>query len=95
MMILLKQKQNFFNKIILNIFFAALAVGLLLFMTELATMLSIVWIVALYTVALGWLVFTWTYIRPRKIRKQTAELNETIHNLEKIDRQINKDENQL
>lgn len=87
-LILLKQKQNFVNKKVLNVFFLLISAGLMVFMVEFALMMQLVWAVAAYLFVAGWLVFVWVYIRPRKIKKQTSEINEAINKLEKLDKQI-------
>ncbi len=65
--------------------------GLLLYVFE-QVRGRVVFGVIIYTIIVVWLLFLWLYVRPRSFKKQTAKLNETMKRLEKIENQINDNE---
>ncbi len=71
----------------ISIYFVLLTAGFLLYMYEFVRHNR--WLaLAAYAGCLAWLAFAWFYLRPRTIKKQTAELNRLIEQYREIARQL-------
>ncbi len=87
-LILLKKKQEFLFTKMLTLYFILLTIGMALYFVEIAAPLGLIGRVITYTVTGAFFLFAWFYIRPRKIRKQRAELNTVIEKLEAVSGQL-------
>jgi hypothetical protein len=86
----LRRHQHFLQTTMLNIYFVLLSSGILLYMIEPAQLMSGLKAIAAYALVIGWILFSWVYLRPRQIRKQQARLNEVISIYENIQTQLSK-----
>lgn len=82
-----RQRMQFIHTKGITIYFALLGAGLMLYMFEFLQS-SLLTGIAGYALTLGWMAFVWFYIRPRTIRKQSAELEAMISRLENISQQL-------
>ncbi|RAV99503.1 hypothetical protein [Pseudochryseolinea flava] len=87
-LLLLQRRQKFMHATMTNIYFALLSVGLALYMYEYTVRMSAVAAVTTYAVTMVWILFNWIYLRPKQIKKQQAELNDTIAKVESMVRQM-------
>jgi Flp pilus assembly protein TadB len=87
-LIRIKRKQDFLNKVMINIYFILLAVGLALYMLQFVARMNVVWAVTYVVLTFGWIGFAWFYMRPRGIRKKAKALNDMIEKLEEVNRQL-------
>lgn len=88
-----KEKQNFLQTVILNIYFILLSAGICLYMFEYTSKMTFNWAVFSYFMALFWIAFNWFYLRPKQIRKQRAKTDELIGKLKLMDSQLSDDQN--
>lgn len=86
-----RRNQAYYYKITQVWGMALSSAGLLLYLWEPIRARLTLGII-LYAVAIAWILFLWLYLRPRNFKRQGAKLNETIKRLEKIEHQINEDE---
>jgi hypothetical protein len=87
-LILLKKKQEFLYTKMLTMYFILLSIGMALYFVEIAAPLGFIGKIVTYTLTGGFFLFAWFYIRPRKIKKQRAELNAVIEKLEAVNGQL-------
>lgn len=84
----IKEKQQYLQTTILNLYFVLLSTGILLYLYEYASRMTTVWAVVTYSLSGIWILLNWFYLRPRQIKKQQAKINEIISNVEKIQEQL-------
>jgi hypothetical protein len=87
-LIRIKRKQDFLNKVMINIYFTLLSAGLLLYMLQFVVKMSLVWGIVYFVLTFGWIAFAWFYLRPRGIRKKQKALNDVIARLEAVNGQL-------
>ena len=86
----IKKRQFLLQKMLTKFYFILLSIGICLCMIDYtnasphATMI--------YALAFAWILYTYFFVRPKKIRKQQTEVDLIIGNLEKIEGQINSGE---
>lgn len=88
-LLLIKEKQQFMQTTMLNLYFLFLSVGLSLYMYEYVSRMSTLMAVVVCGVTVLWFLFNWYYLRPKQIKKQEAKLNEIIAKFEDIQGQLN------
>lgn len=88
-LLLIKEKQQFMQTTMLNLYFLFLSVGLSLYMYEYVSRMSTLMAVVVCGVTVLWFLFNWFYLRPKQIKKQEAKLNEIIAKFEDIQGQLN------
>lgn len=88
-LLLIKEKQQFMQTTMLNLYFLFLSVGLSLYMFEYVSRMSTLMAVVVCGVTALWFLFNWFYLRPKQIKKQEAKLNEIIAKFEDIQGQLN------
>jgi hypothetical protein len=71
----------------LNIYFFLLSLGLAMYMTGPASRMSLAWRIGVYGVTTAWVALNWFYLRPRRIKKQKAELDAIIDRLMAVNSQ--------
>lgn len=88
-LLLLKKKQAFLETTVMSLYFLLLGLGLGLYMIEYAMRLSVAnrWLYCGLTFL--WMAFAWFYLRPRTIKKQRQKLDDTIAQLEGLEKQLN------
>lgn len=87
-LIRIKRKEDFLNKVMINIYFTLLAAGLALYMLQFIARMNVVWAVTYIVLSFGWIAFSWFYLRPRGIRKKARALNDMIERLEEVNGQL-------
>jgi len=88
-LIRIKRKQDFLNKVMINIYFSLLSAGLFLYMLQFSERMTLAWGLIYYTITFGWIAFAWFYLRPRGMRKKLKPLNDMIARLEAVNGQLN------
>jgi hypothetical protein len=86
-MLQVKKKQEFLQTTMLNIYFFLLSLGLAMYMTGPASRMSLTWRIGVYGVTAAWVALNWFYLRPRRIKKQKAELDAIIDRLMAVNSQ--------
>jgi len=89
-LIVIKNRQKYFQKTILSLYFVLLLLGICLFMYEYTLKMTNVEQVISYILTLLWIAISWFYIRPKSIKKQDAKINLIISNIENIKQQLTK-----
>ena len=87
-LIRIKRKEDFLNKVMINIYFTLLSAGLALYMLQFIARMNVVWAVTYVVLSFGWIAFSWFYLRPRGIRKKGKALNDMIERLEEVNGQL-------
>ena len=87
-LIRIKRKEDFLNKVMINIYFILLSAGLALYMLQFVAMMQMVWAVVYVVLTFGWIGFFWFYFRPRSVKKKQKPLIEMIAKLEEVNRQL-------
>ncbi|NIF03940.1 hypothetical protein F3J23_00680 [Chryseobacterium sp. Tr-659] len=83
-----KSKQKFMHTTMLNIYFIMLFIGIIFYMYEYASKMSLFSSVIAYAAVFLWIGFNWFYLRPRTIKKQQVKLDELINKFEEINNQL-------
>jgi hypothetical protein len=84
----IKRKQEFLNKVMINIYFSLLSVGLFLYFQQFTPRMTIGGVILTYGLSFGWIGFAWFYLRPRGIKKKQKPLNDMIEKLEAMNKQL-------
>lgn len=87
----IKEKQQFMQTAMLNLYFILLSTGIALYMFEYTSLMTTFWAVFAYGITGLWILFNWFYLRPRQIKKQRTKLNEIISKFENIQSQLNQE----
>ncbi len=85
-LITIKRKQDFLNRVMINIYFALLCIGMGLYLMQ---FIHGLWNgVLTYSVVFGWILFAGFYLRPRGVKRKQKPLIDTIAKLEELNRQL-------
>lgn len=84
----LKEKEQFMQTTMLNLYFVLLSTGIALYMYEYTSRMTTFWALFTYVITALWILFNWFYLRPKQIKKQRTKLNEIIDKFENIQSQI-------
>lgn len=87
-LLVIKGKQEFMQKTMLNLYFVLLSTGITLYMYEYTLRMTIFWAFFTYGITVLWILFNWFYIRPKQIKKQRTKLDEIIAEFENIQSQL-------
>jgi len=87
-LIRIKRKQDFLNKVMINIYFVLLSAGIFLYSLQFSDRMDTRWEITYYTLTFGWIGFSWFYLRPRGVKKKQKPLNDMIAKLEAVNRQL-------
>ena len=90
-LISIKTRQQFLQSTVLSLYFIMLGLGLCLYMFEYACQMTIFWGIFTYVVMLGWIGFTWFYLRPREIKKENSKIDNLIDKFQTINDQLEAD----
>lgn len=82
-----RQRMKFMHSYGISVYFLLIGSGVLLYIYEFVFHNWLRMIVA-YALTAGWFLFVWFVLRPKAIKKQTAELDGMIGKLNEIDRQL-------
>lgn len=84
----LKQQQHFTQKILMNVYFTLLSIGLALYMYEPTLRMNTMSMALTYSITFAWIAFNWLYLRPKTAKKQQAKLNEIIEKLQNLNNNL-------
>ncbi|WP_183575201.1 hypothetical protein HDF18_14705 [Mucilaginibacter sp. X5P1] len=87
-LIRIKRKEDFLNKVMINIYFTLLSAGLALYMLQFIARMNTAWALTYVVWTFGWIAFSWFYLRPRGIKKKGKALNDMIERLEEVNGQL-------
>jgi len=87
-LISIKAKQHFLQSTMLSLYFIMLGLGLSLYMYEYVSRMTTFWGIFSYALTLGWIGFTWFYLRPKEIKKEQARVNDLIVKFEAVNKQL-------
>lgn len=85
----IKERQQFMQTTILNLYFVLLSTGIALYLYEYTTRMTTFWAIVAYGITAIWILFNWFYLRPKQIKKQQKTLNDIIIKFENIQTQLN------
>ncbi|MEM7375368.1 MAG: hypothetical protein AAF587_42625 [Bacteroidota bacterium] len=85
--ITLKERQKFLQTSMLQMYFAALSIGICLYLYEYVSLMPFPWSMIAYSATIIWIGFNWFYLRPRIVRKQQDKLDGIIKKLKDISQQ--------
>jgi Flp pilus assembly protein TadB len=88
----IRRRLVFLNRVMINIYFVLLSVGLLLYSLQFARKMSVLWTIVYFVVTFGCMAFAWFYSRPRRMKKEQKALNEVIEKLEAVNEQLNSEQ---
>nr|WP_315149212.1 hypothetical protein [uncultured Flavobacterium sp.] len=91
-LISIKAKQQFLQSTMLSLYFIMLGLGICLYMYEYASRMTLFWGVVSYVLTLGWIGFTWFYLRPKQIKKEEDRVNTLIAKFEAVNKQLDANE---
>jgi len=92
-LIRIKRKEDFINKVMINIYFTLLCVGLFLNMLQALTRMTILKGVCFFAITFACMAICW-FMRPRSIRKKQKTLNDIISKLQEVNKQLEGDSQQ-
>lgn len=84
----IKRKEEFLYKVMSNIYFILLTVGLALFLIQPVNKMSLFGATAFCVVTFGCMGLAWFYLRPLGEKRRRKYLHDTIEKLEKINHQL-------
>ncbi len=84
----IKRKEDFVNKVMINIYFTLLTVGLAIFLLQFLKTASLLFGVIFCTITFGWMGFAWFYARPYGVKRKQKPLLDMITRLEEMNRQL-------
>lgn len=87
-LLIIKEKEQFMQTTMLNLYFVLLSTGIALYMYEYTSRMTMFWAFSAYGITALWILFNWVYLRPKQIKKQQSKLNEIISKLENIQSQL-------
>ncbi len=90
-LIRIKRKQDFLNKVMINVYFSLFSVGMFLYLLQFAMRGTLIGNILVYGLTFGWIGFSWFYLRPRGIKKKQQPLMEMINKLRAVDEQLSEE----
>lgn len=87
-LIRLKEKQLFQQTTMLSIYFVMLSLGIVLYLFEYVSKMSITLGVTVYVAMILWIAVNWFYLRPKIIKKQQEKTNRLISRLQNLCKQL-------
>lgn len=87
-LISIKAKQHYLQSSVLSLYFILLGSGLSLYMYEYASRMTAFWAIIAYVVTLGWVGFTWFYLRPKQIKREQDRVDGLIAKFEALNKQL-------
>ena len=91
-LISIKAKLHFLQSTMLSLYFILLGSGLCLYMFEYTNRMTLFWGIITYAIMLGWVGFTWFYLRPKEIKKEQNRVNGLIAKFEAVNKQLDANE---
>jgi predicted signal transduction protein with EAL and GGDEF domain len=91
-LISIKAKLHFLQSTMLSLYFILLGSGLCLYMFEYTNRMTLFWGIITYAIMLGWVGFTWFYLRPKEIKKEQNKVNGLIAKFEAVNKQLDANE---
>ncbi len=84
----IRQREQFLQTTIMNLYFIMLSAGLGLYMYEYASRMETVWALTACGFTGCWIAFSWFYIRPKQIRKSKQKIEPVIKQVQEIMQQL-------
>jgi hypothetical protein len=91
-LISIKAKLHFLQSTMLSLYFILLGSGLCLYMFEYTNRMTLFWGIITYAIMLGWVGFSWFYLRPKEIKKEQDRVNGLIAKFEAVNKQLDANE---
>lgn len=88
----IKSHEQVIQTTIMNVYFLLLSAGICLYMYEYTSRMTLSWGIFTYAITLLWIGFNWFYTRPRQTRKNKESLDALIHQLEDIQSQMKRED---
>ncbi len=92
-LIRIKRKEDFINKVMINIYFTLLCVGLFLSMLQALTWMTILKGVCFFVITFAYMAVCW-FLKLRLTRKKQKTLNDIISKLQEVNKQLEGDSQQ-
>jgi F0F1-type ATP synthase assembly protein I len=89
-LIRIKRKEDFINKVMVNIYFTLLSAGLFLYMLQFSVRMTMLNGSCYFIITFAWIGICW-FLHPRLIRKKRKALNDVITRLEEVNKQLDVD----
>jgi len=87
-LVVVKQKEAFLQRRMMNLYFILLSAGIALYMIEYVSRMELKWGIVVYLVTFLWIGLNWWVIRPRQIRKEQEKINTIIEHFQKVQGQL-------
>lgn len=88
----IKLHENRIQTKVMSLYFVLLSFGLMLYIYEYISKMTIVIQIVFCLALVLWIVFNWFVLRPRIIKKNQREINDLIEQLERIENQLIEEE---
>jgi len=85
-LISIKRREDFLNRVIVNIYFVLLIIGVGLYFVQFVH--NLLGGILMYGLTFSCLLFAWFYIQPITVKRRQKPLMETIAKLEELNRQL-------
>jgi hypothetical protein len=92
-LIRIKRKEDFINKVMINVYFTLLCVGLFLYMLQALTRMTILKGGGFFVITFACMAICW-FLQPRLTRKKRKTLNDIISKLQEVNKQLEGDSQQ-
>ena len=80
----IQKKQHAIQTNFMNIYFILLTLGLIIYMYEFASRMTMIYGITAYGLTLAWIAFVWFYLKPKMAKKQNLKLMQYINSIENI-----------
>lgn len=84
----IRQREQFIQTTIVNLYFFLLSLGLMLYLYEYASRMELTGMIITYAATASWIAFNWFYFRPRQIKKNRQKIDGIIRHLQEIKNQL-------
>lgn len=84
----IRQREQFIQTTITNLYFLMLSAGLMLYLYEYASRMGFTGMLISYAITAGWIAFNWFYFRPKQINKNRQKIDGIIRHLQEIKNQL-------
>jgi hypothetical protein len=91
----IKRKEDFVNKVMINVYFTLLTVGLAIFLLQFLQTAKLMFDIIFCTLTFGWMGFAWFYARPHGVKRKQKPLLEMINRLEALNKQLREEEKEI
>ena len=88
----IQRRLSFLNRVMINIYFVLLTVGLLLFSLQAATHMTVFWNIVYFVAVFGCMAVAWFYLSPLGVKKMQKSFNDIIEKLEAVNEQLSSEQ---